>query len=146
MAGDGESRENPRSVAALCESFLVAVRLRYRTRKTRSQFAALRTVQSDVDAWPVPSLTLIRGTTLGQTDFNFYYPPPMVLKDGKAEPVVPAQWRSLTLEDQVDALLYLGPPSSIQMSRLPATLCADDTYLTMRLQRMALNPYGQRPT
>jgi len=103
----------------------------------------LRVVQSDVDAWPVPSLTLIRGTTLGETDFNFYYPPPMVLKDGKAEPVVPAQWRSLTLEDQADALLYLGPPCSIQMSRLPATLCADDTYLTMRLQRMALNPYGQ---
>jgi len=66
----------------------------------------------------------------------------MVLKDEKAEPVVPAQWRSLTLEDQVDAPLYLGPPSSIQMSRLLATLCADDTYLTMRLQRVAVNPYG----
>jgi hypothetical protein len=37
-----------------------------------------------------------------------------------------------------DALLYLGAPSTITMSRLPRARCADERYMTMRLGRMEL--------
>ena len=47
-----------------------------------------------------------------------------------------------TMEEQYDAVLYLGPVSSITFSELPAALCADDEYKRMRLARMALGPGG----
>jgi hypothetical protein len=43
-----------------------------------------------------------------------------------------------TMEEQFDAVLYLGPVSSITMSQLPAALCGDAEYTKMRLRRMAL--------
>ncbi len=44
---------------------------------------------------------------------------------------------------QFDAVLYLGPPSQMTISRLPASLCADATYLKMRQDRMRW--YGLSP-
>jgi hypothetical protein len=46
------------------------------------------------------------------------------------------------MEEQFDALLYLGPPSSITIARLPARLCADAAYMKMRLRR--LEAYGPK--
>jgi hypothetical protein len=46
--------------------------------------------------------------------------------------------RGTVLENQVDAVLYLGPPSTMTRSRLSATLCADPGYRQMRTRRMAL--------
>lgn len=43
-------------------------------------------------------------------------------------------------EGAFDAELYLGPPSTITFSRPSRELCADETYLEMRLRRMALVP------
>jgi hypothetical protein len=40
------------------------------------------------------------------------------------------------MQDVVDAILYLGPPSSITHSRLSRELCADPAYLKMRLERL----------
>ena len=103
--------------------------------------ADLQTLQTDVSSWPVPALAILRGTVLGAADFTFYYPPPKMIRDGK--PVVapvPDQWRSLRMEDQFDALLYLGPPSSITMAQMSPTLCSDRRYMEMRLRRMALSP------
>ena len=40
------------------------------------------------------------------------------------------------MEDQFDALLYLGTPSDIAMSLLSKRLCSDLDYLNMRVQRM----------
>jgi hypothetical protein len=42
------------------------------------------------------------------------------------------------MEEQFDGLIYLGPRSGLTMSRLPAALCADPAYRTMRLARMKL--------
>jgi hypothetical protein len=42
------------------------------------------------------------------------------------------------MEDQFDALLYLGLPSEITMLRLPPKLCEDRSYMDMRIQRMTL--------
>ena len=45
-------------------------------------------------------------------------------------------WNLLSMEDTFDAVLYLGPPNSMTMSRLSAALCADASYMKMRLARM----------
>jgi hypothetical protein len=37
-----------------------------------------------------------------------------------------------------DAVLYLGPPSAMTFSRLPASLCSDARYVEMRLERVRL--------
>jgi hypothetical protein len=37
-----------------------------------------------------------------------------------------------------DAVLYLGPPSAMTFSRLPASLCSDARYAAMRLERVRL--------
>ncbi len=50
------------------------------------------------------------------------------------------QRRAVHLEDQFDAVLYLGPPSSMTASKLDPKLCSDRAYIEMRLQRLALIP------
>ena len=44
-----------------------------------------------------------------------------------------------SLASQVDAVLYLGPPSSHTSSRLAAALCADSRYREMRVHRVTLS-------
>jgi len=46
--------------------------------------------------------------------------------------------RGSVLENQMDAILYLGPQSAMTHSRLSSTLCADADYREMRRRRMAL--------
>jgi hypothetical protein len=46
--------------------------------------------------------------------------------------------RGTPLENQVDAILYLGPRSAMTYSRLPARLCSDPGYREMRRRRMSL--------
>jgi len=107
-----------------------------------NSFARLDSVQADIRTWPKPSLAILRGTTLGAADFTFFYPFENVargtLQDNKLVPIPRTQWRSLPMEQQFDAVLYLGPPASITYSRMSPALCADTAYMRMRLQRMAL--------
>jgi hypothetical protein len=44
------------------------------------------------------------------------------------------------MEDQFDAILYLGPPSIFTKSQLSRALCADRGYMEMRLWRLSLAP------
>jgi hypothetical protein len=83
----------------------------------------LRALQPSVASWPKPSLALLRGTTLGAALWD-------------AGP----QGRPVRLEDQFDAILYLGPPASMTMSKLSPALCADHSYMDMRLGRLSLIP------
>ena len=46
--------------------------------------------------------------------------------------------RGTVLENQVDAILYLGPPSAMTYSRLSPALCSDAAYREMRTRRMGL--------
>ncbi|MGH7488674.1 MAG: hypothetical protein ACREMY_24200, partial [bacterium] len=85
-------------------------------------------LQADVSEWPKPSLALTRGTTLGATEFVRFFPLPSSPSPAPR------------MEDQVDAVLYFGAPSSMTNSRLSAALCADSTYVEMRVKRMALDP------
>jgi hypothetical protein len=91
----------------------------------------LNALQGDIGTWPIPSLALLRGTVLGAALWD---------SDARKRPV--------RIEDQFDALLYLGPPTSMTMSRLAPALCADPEYMQMRLGRLALlaPPPGARFT
>jgi hypothetical protein len=84
----------------------------------------LERMQRDIVSWPIPSLSIVRGTRLGKLNFKYF-------AGMETDPPT-------TMEEQFDAVLYLGPVSSITMSRLPAALCTDVEYTKMRLRRMAL--------
>jgi len=111
--------------------------------------AELSDLQSDVSTWRVPSLAVLRGTVLGAADFSRYFPTeysPMAatrfaIRDGTLVPISRDEWRSLKMEDQFDAVLYLGPRSTITVvapHHLSAELCADPEFLPKRLARLAL--------
>jgi hypothetical protein len=111
---------------------------------TRADLAAL---QLTVASWPRPSLALMRGTVLGAADFQFFFSDissRLAIKDGKLLPIPRDQWQALRMEDQFDALLYLGPPSSMTTAQLPMAVCADAAYMKMRLERLeAYGPKGE---
>jgi hypothetical protein len=110
--------------------------------------AELSDLQSDVSRWRVPSLAFLRGTVLGATDFSRYFAAdyPMAttrfaIHDGKLLPIPRDEWRSLKMEDQFDAVLYLGPRSAITVApprRLSPELCADPEFIPKRLARLAM--------
>jgi hypothetical protein len=81
----------------------------------------LKSIQPDVASWPTPGLAMLRGTQLGAANYS---PSP--------------QQRRVNLEEQFDAILYLGPPASTSVSRLSAALCSQPGYLEMRLGRLSL--------
>jgi hypothetical protein len=92
-----------------------------------SSFAALARVADGVSDWPVPSVVSVRGTTIGARPYGLFYPVP------------PAPgWNTVHLEDQFDAMLYLGPPA-VMTPPLPRELCVDAAYMKMRLARIALD-------
>lgn len=111
--------------------------------------AELSDLQPDVSTWRVPSVAVFRGTVLGAADFSRYFPTeysPMAatrfaIRDGKLVPISRDEWRSLKMEDQFDAVLYLGPRSAITIApprHLSPELCADPEFLPKRLARLAL--------
>jgi hypothetical protein len=105
--------------------------------------ADLVKLQPSLASWRVPSLALLKGTTLGAADFTFYAPAPparISVINGTFFPVPKDQWRSMQMEDQFDALLYLGSPSNITYARLSRELCRDQAYVAMRTSRMRFLP------
>jgi hypothetical protein len=103
----------------------------------------------DATSWPVPSLAIIRGTTLGAADFALYHPAPptrFAVVDGKFVPIPREQWRSLRAEDQLDAVLYLGPSGTMrnrQSHEIPVALCSEPGFLDTQLKRLALSRVPQ---
>jgi hypothetical protein len=93
--------------------------------------ADLAAFQADASAWPVPSLTKVRGTVLGGINIAQYFGP-----SGKD---IPDQWRA-PMEDQFDAVLYVGPLASITFARPQPWRCAEPA-MAERLRRLRL----QRP-
>jgi hypothetical protein len=92
----------------------------------------LSSVQADVQTWPVPSLAIIRGTPLGKAGLSTYL--------GANAGDVPPQWLA-PMEDQFDAVLYLGPLSTITLGRPPAWRCTDPA-LPERIRRANLQRSG----
>ena len=91
----------------------------------------------DVASWPAPSLVVLRGTDLGAAPVS-YDGPRVSMQKGRMVPVPREQWRSMRMEDQYAALLYIGPRMSWSYAMVSPALCADPTYVDMRSGRMAL--------
>jgi len=90
-------------------------------------------------SWPVPSLTVVRGTTIGAEDVPpFGLPRVTVQPDGTFVPIPKEEWAVLRIEDQVDALLYLGPESTRRMIEWSPGMCDDREYIEAHLKRMEL--------
>jgi hypothetical protein len=100
--------------------------------------------------WRVPSLAIMQGTTLGAADFGRYS---RGLGDGtrfavrsdrgagaayQLVPLPREEWKTMRMEDQFNALLYLGAPSSMTDEPMPAALCQDAQFVKTRLARLAL--------
>jgi hypothetical protein len=97
--------------------------------------------QVDAASWPPMSLTLVRGTVLGAADYSEFDDPGQryLIRGVDDFALIPRdQWASRRMEDQVDAILYVGPASSRTSAPISPTLCADPSYLKMRLERIAL--------
>jgi hypothetical protein len=105
----------------------------------------LATIQPDIATWTAPKLVLLKGTTLGVTDFEVFAsagsgsrPNRWAQRGGKRADIPKDQWRARRMDDQFDALLYLGRPSSMTRSQLAPTTCADTAYINTRLARMTM--------
>jgi hypothetical protein len=90
--------------------------------------ADMAQMQADVAAWPVPSLAHVRGTSLGAINIADYFGP-----SGKD---IPPQWRA-PMQDQFDAVLYVGPLSSITFARPRPWRCSEPA-MGERLRRLTL--------
>jgi hypothetical protein len=104
----------------------------------------LENVPVDVTNWRVPALVTIRGSDLGRRDVSLFRAPTgrFALVDGKMAPIPKDQWRTLRAEDQLDAVLYLGPAAAMKVlpsHEIPTALCSEPGFLTRQLQRMALS-------
>ena len=98
---------------------------------TTNTFADLATIEPNVNSWSKPSFVFLKGTAIGDAQFTNFFPVPK------------ENWSMVKMEDQFDALIYLGPPSTITFSKPSPELCADSVYMKMRLSRMALVPWGK---
>ena len=111
----------------------------------------LPTLQPDIATWKKPSLTLIKDTTLGTAPFTFYYPKGsgMMMRPGPNGPVMIDLGEAIggVMQEQFDAVLYLGPKTEITYGKLPKSLCADPEYVEMRASRLsAMRPPGAPTT
>jgi hypothetical protein len=92
------------------------------------------------ESWRVPSLALLRGTTLGARDFAAYDRPAeetrLGVKAGQLVRIPREEWKVMRMEDQFDALLYLGPPAAMTTTPVPASLCKDADFVKRRIDRL----------
>lgn len=99
----------------------------------------ISTVQANVVTWRRPSLALIRGTPLGLASSVGYFSqsaPVIRGRGGVQEELQPDLAAAPLMQEVVDAMLYLGAPSTITHSRLSRELCLDPVYLKMRVERL----------
>ncbi len=85
---------------------------------------------------------MARGTLLGAADVTQLSPalakaPRMAVQDGKLVPIAEDRWQSLRIEEQLDAVLYLGPGPAPE-APVPARACAEPGFLEERLRRIGV--------
>jgi hypothetical protein len=100
----------------------------------------LAAVIPEVGAWRLPSLATTRGTTLGATDVAQLSPSRtrMTFSGNAMLPIPREQWVSLRAEEQLDAVLYLGPKIRMTEVIVPARACAEPGFVEERLRRITL--------
>ena len=100
----------------------------------------ISTLQADVVTWRRPSLAFVRGTPLGLASSATYFPRSLPVIRGRGGVQETLQFDPAAvppMQEAVDAILYLGPPASITQSRLSRELCADASYVKMRVERLS---------
>jgi hypothetical protein len=93
----------------------------------------------DVAKWPVPSLAIVRGTTLGAIDYAAFGEgiPRAKIVDGKIVRLPREEWKVLPLEENFDAELHLGPDMPGDPPPAASAVCSDP-FLPERLRRLEL--------
>ena len=93
---------------------------------------------AEVMSWRVPSLAQLGGTSLGEWDFALYQGggARFGVKADRLVPIPREEWKTMRMEEQFEAVLYLGPPASMTMTGVPAVLCADRDFVRRRLDRL----------
>ena len=104
----------------------------------------LAKAQPNVLSWPKESLALIKDTPLGLASFLYYYPKgsSLTMRPGPNGPVMTDYAEAIggVMQEQVDAVLYMGPKTGITFTRPSKELCADPDYVEMRAKRIAAVP------
>lgn len=96
--------------------------------------------QADVSSWRAAAITRVGGTQLGALDITALLGnrPRSSFVAGKMAMVPESDWRKLAVEDQLDAILYLGPRSALTTASPSGRRCGEPGYLDERLRRIAL--------
>jgi hypothetical protein len=95
--------------------------------------------RDETRAWPYPSLALIRGTTLGAEDVPQGSLPRVVVQpDGSFVPIPKEQWVTRRMDEQFDALIYLGPKSTRHDAQLSPAICTEPAHVDTHLRRMSI--------
>jgi hypothetical protein len=98
-------------------------------------------LQPDIASWPPGSLALVKDTVLGAADFTVFRGDSDRFAIRGLDDFVKLpkeQHKPMRMQDQVDAILWMGvtrPPAPVLLSK---ETCADPEYLPMRLARIAL--------
>lgn len=100
----------------------------------------LLTVSREAAGWPVPAFAAVAGTTLGAVDAGRLTPAGPAgrridLASGK--PLSIERYATLPIEQQLDAVLYLGSAARQQIEP-PPDVCKRPGFLDERLRRLAL--------
>jgi hypothetical protein len=100
-----------------------------------STFANVSQFQADASSWRAPTLTRLEGTPLGAIPYDFLLGSALPVDFYRDHP---------RIEEHYDALLYLGPRSSMRLGRYSYPRCAEPDYVKMRVARMVAT--GMPPT
>ena len=101
----------------------------------------IATILPEAKSWTGPRLVTTCGNRLGAADVALLSPPTagrMQIKDGALVPLPRDQWRALPIEEQLDAVLYLGPGAAMTAAPVPARACAEPGFVDERLRRIAV--------
>jgi hypothetical protein len=96
-----------------------------------------------VASWRVPTLAIVQGTALGAANFERFNRglgdgTRFAVRNGQLVPLPHEEWKTMRMEDQFNALLYLGQPSSMTDIPMSVALCQDARFVKTRLERLAL--------
>lgn len=102
------------------------------------------TLGEQASTWRWPQLAVVAATTFGAADFASVVPSRLAeqrgtFAGGKFVPIPASEFRAVAIEDQIDAVLYLGPRTPNRLSHeVPPELCSEPDWLGEQVRRMAL--------
>ena len=92
-------------------------------------------------SWPIPSLARAKGTWLGALNMAQFFAPPFLMdKDCNLHNEFPKEVQK-SMEELVDAFLYIGPQDLRLFEQIPADIALDEDYMNELHRRMVLVNY-----